>query len=100
MTDPVTAVGHETYAEILHDYLREHGEEALYRVSLLSQTLIEGGLGPEDIIALHFESLEQVTEGLSHREQLRAASDAQQFLLEVMIAYGVRFKEYLEMKLQ
>jgi signal transduction histidine kinase len=99
-TATASTIGPDAYVEILADYLQDHGEEALYRVSLLSQTLIESGLGPEDIIALHFESLEKVTQSLSHREQLRASSDAQQFLLEVMIAYGVRFKEYLELKLQ
>jgi signal transduction histidine kinase len=99
-TTSASSIGPDAYEEILGDYLREHSEEALYRVSLLSQTLIESGLGPEDIIALHFESLDRAIGNLSQREQLRASSDAQQFLLEVMIAYGVRFKEYLELRLQ
>ena len=90
----------EVYAEILAEYLRTHGEAALYRVSLLSQGFIEAGLGPEDIIALHFEALERAMKGYSLREQARASVDAHQFLLEVMIAYGVRFKEYLELKLR
>src|SRR5947209_7273520 len=84
---------------MLATYLHAHDEEALYRASLLSRTCIESGLGPEDLIALHFEALERATEGLSYREHARASADAQQFLLEVMIAYGVQFKEYLELKL-
>jgi len=56
-------------------------------------------MGPEEIIALHFESLSNITATLSYREQARAASDAHHFLLEVMIAYGVRYKEFLELKL-
>jgi two-component system, OmpR family, sensor kinase len=89
----------EDYAPLLGKYLHAHDEEALYRASLLSRTCIESGLGPEDIIALHFEGLERAMQGLSYREQARASADAHQFLLEVMIAYGVQFKDYLELKL-
>jgi signal transduction histidine kinase len=95
---PVTAP--TAYDEILADYLRTRSEAALYQVSLLSQSFIESGLGPEDIIALHFEALDRILAGYSYREQARANADAQQFLLEVMIAYGVRFKEYLQIKLE
>jgi signal transduction histidine kinase len=61
--------------------------------------VIQSGLGPEDIIALHFEIFDRLLEGRSYREQARAMSDAHQFLLEVMIAYGVRYKEFVELKL-
>jgi signal transduction histidine kinase len=90
----------EAYREILKEYLLTHSEAALYHVSILSRDLVGGGLGPEDIVALHCEALEQALEGLSYREQARGMSDAQQFLLEVMIAYGVQYKEYLELRLQ
>jgi signal transduction histidine kinase len=88
------------YEEILAEYIRTHSEESLYRVSLLSQQLIESGLGPEDIIALHFESLDRVVAGQPYRERTRVITESQQFLLEVMISYGVRFKEYLELRLR
>lgn len=87
------------YGGILGSYLRTHSEEALYQASRLSQICIESGLGPEDIIALHFEALDPLLNSLPYREQARANGDAQQFLLEVMIAYGVKYKEYLELKL-
>jgi signal transduction histidine kinase len=93
-------LGPDAYEEILREYLSTHSETALYRVSQLSQQLIESGLGPEDIIALHFESAERALQGQSLRERARAEGDAQQFLLEVMICYGVRFKEYLELRLR
>src|SRR5690242_14002750 len=93
-------LGPDAYEEILREYLTTRSETALYRVSQLSQQLIEGGLGPEDIIALHFESAERGLQGQSLRERARAEGDAQQFLLEVMICYGVRFKEYLDLRLR
>lgn len=87
------------YGGVLAAYVQTHSEEALYRASRLSQVCIEAGLGPEDIIALHFEALDPVLSTLGYRDQARAHGDAQQFLLEVMIAYGVKYKEYLELKL-
>lgn len=89
----------EDYGPTLAHYLAAHDEGALYRAGVLSQRFIESGLGPEDIIALHSESLERALDGMSYREQVRASADAHQFLLEVMIAYGVKYKEYLELKL-
>ena len=87
------------YAETLGEYLRTHSETALYRASLLSRGFIEQGLGPEEIVGVHFEALQTATAGLRFREQARAAGDAHQFLLEVMIAYGVQYREYLELRL-
>src|SRR6185295_723983 len=93
-------VGPDAYEEILATYLRTRSEEDLYRVSLLSQQFIDGGLGPEDIIALHFECFDRVLAGKTYRDRARAEGDAQQFLLEIMIAYGVHFKEYPELRLR
>jgi signal transduction histidine kinase len=89
----------DTYAAALGEYCRERSEAALYRASLVSQTFVESGLGPEDIVALHCESLDAILRDRPAREQVVANNDAHQFLLEVMIAYGVKYKEYLELRL-
>ncbi len=89
----------DAYAAALGEYCRERSEAALYRASLLSQTFVESGLGPEDIIALHCESLDAILSGKPAREQVTANNDAHQFLLEIMIAYGVKYKEFLELRL-
>jgi signal transduction histidine kinase len=90
----------DTYGQVLAEYIRTHSEDALYRASILSQTFIQRGVGPEEIIALHFEQLDKSMEGRTYREQARAIGDAHQFLLEVMIAYGVQYKEYLELRMR
>jgi signal transduction histidine kinase len=72
----------------------------LYRASLLSQQFIENGLGPEEIVALHADAVESAMAGLSYRERARASTDALQFLLEVMIAYGVQYQAYLDLRLR
>lgn len=89
----------QVYARILGDYFTTRGEDALYHASLISQTFIENGLGPEEIVALHAEAVEEATRSLSYRERARAATDGLQFLLEVMIAYGVQYRRYLDFRL-
>jgi signal transduction histidine kinase len=90
----------DEYASVLSDYVRNLGEQALYRASLLSRGLVQSGLGPEDIVALHMETLDRITGDMQPFEQVRAINNAHQFLLEVMIAYGVHYKEYLELRLE
>jgi signal transduction histidine kinase len=87
------------YGEVLTDYLHTASEEALYRASLLSTSFIEHGLGPEEIVALHSEELERVAARAPMRERARLYASSLQFLLEVMIAYGLRYKEYVDLKL-
>ncbi|MEA2642943.1 MAG: two-component system, OmpR family, phosphate regulon sensor histidine kinase PhoR [Chloroflexota bacterium] len=89
----------DDYLSVLDEYLHTHSEDALYRASLLSRELVVAGLGPEDIVALHSEALTQAAEELPPLEQIRAMNDGHQFLLEVMIGYGVHYREYLELKL-
>ncbi len=87
------------YEEVLAGYLRSRSEGALYRASLLSQLCVNENLGPEDILALHVESLDRLVAHLPLPKRIRAHSDAHQFLLEVMITYGVQYRHYLELRL-
>jgi signal transduction histidine kinase len=87
------------YTEALSEFLRTRGEAALYRASLISGAFVIQRIGPDEIIALHVEALESACRGMGQREQLLAATDALQFLLEIMIAYGVQHKEHLERRL-
>jgi signal transduction histidine kinase len=101
LTDHMLApVGVDDYADALAEFLRTRGEAALYKASLMSGGFVAQRVGPDEIIALHVEALERATDGMSQREQLLAATDALQFLLEVMIAYGVQHKEHLERRLR
>jgi len=97
MTSEVAAP--DAYRVALAEYLRSHSEAALYAASNLSQSFVERGIGPEEIVAMHFEAIELVTERASYREKARATTDGLQFLLEVMIAYGVQYQAYLGLRL-
>jgi two-component system OmpR family sensor kinase len=90
----------DVYASTLREYFRTGSEEVLYRASMLSRAFVERGLGPEEIVAIHVESLHQALTGMSYRAQAHAATDGLQFLLEVMIAYGIQYKEYLDLRVR
>jgi hypothetical protein len=90
----------QTYANAFGEYSSTHAEAALYRASLLSRDFVERGLGPEEIVALHGQAFALACEGRGDRERLRLSTDSLEFLLEVMIAYGVQHTEYLELSHQ
>ncbi len=87
------------YRQTLSDFLRVQGEEALYQASILSKEFVEQGIGPEEIVALHSECIETLLGGVSYIEQARMMGLSLQFLLEIMITYGVRYKEYLDLRM-
>lgn len=71
----------------------------MYEASLLTESFIRDGLGPDDITLMHCESVQDLLEqsdGRSNLDRLRGLGDAHQFLLELMIAYGVKYREYAE----
>ncbi len=62
---------------------------------MLSQEFAIAGLGPDEIVALHTECVQIVVKAYDPRSLVAS----QQFLLEVMIAFGVRYAEYAEFRL-
>lgn len=91
-----------SYADALLDFCRTHSEESLYHASMLSRDLIGRGLGPDEIVAMHFDAVQAVAadESFTPPERVRVLNDAHQFLLEIMIGYGAQYKEYLDLRLE
>lgn len=91
-----------SYTDALLEYCRTHSEESLYRASLLSGDLIGQGMGPDEIVAMHFDAVQSVAadELLTAPERIRVLNDAHQFLLEIMIGYGAQYKEFLDLRLE
>lgn len=92
-----------SYEAALLDYCQTHSEEALYQASEVSGRLMgEESYGPDEIVALHYDAVQAVTasERFTVGDRIRILNDAHQFLLEVMIGYGARYKEYLDLRLQ
>jgi hypothetical protein len=92
---PDPAIPLDRYGQVLADYLKSPDEQALYEASLVSQDLVHHGVGPEEIVALHMEALDQTLDGFTPLEQARCVGHAHQFLLEVMIVYGMTYREYV-----
>jgi len=76
------------YREVALAYLSERSEEVLYRASLLSKQFMKDGVGPDEIVELHFGVLDEILRGRDpgdHRETVGALSA---LLLEAMMAYA------------
>ena len=82
-----------TYREILAQYIRENDEQSLYQGQKFSYRLIEQGVSPEEVVHLHVTSLLQLYPNLE--EELRRSF---KFLLEVMIDYGMAYREHQSLK--
>ncbi|HEU5315974.1 MAG TPA: ATP-binding protein [Chloroflexota bacterium] len=95
--EPLSAAAAASYEEALREYVQSRSEAALYRASVLSRELAERRVGPDDLIALHSESMERVLDSLGPLERVRAFPDANQFLLECMISYGVHYRQFLDL---
>jgi len=89
------------YADTLLDYCNNHGEDALYRATEISSQLIAENYGPDEIVAMHYDAIQTLTSPttLSASDRIRILSDAHQFLLEIMIGYGARYKEFIDLRL-
>ncbi len=92
----------EEYSSILLEYLKSPREEPLYRASLLGRSFLEAGIGPDEITAIHCDAVQTLMSEpgeLAPLARLRAMDAAHQFLLEFMVAYGAKYKEYLDLRL-
>ena len=85
------------YKEILEAYLQHNDEEELYKTSLLSKELINNRVDPDEIIAMHFEILNQAIKNLPLEKMYRIYNNASTVLLELMMSYAVAYREYIEM---
>lgn len=85
------------YRELLRDYLESPEEIDLYNVSLLGKEFIQKGVGPEDIIEMHYKSIEKILEDVSLSDGKSAVLKSFRVLLEIMMAYGMVYKHYQDM---
>lgn len=85
------------YKKILETYLRHNDEEELYKTSLLSKELIKNRVDPDEIIAAHFETLNEIIKDLPSEKMYRSYNSASTVLLELMMSYAVAYREYIEL---
>ncbi|GIN22157.1 MAG TPA: phosphoserine phosphatase [Bacillus bacterium] len=80
------------YKDIIKKYLIDKDEKVLYQGQKLSRKLIEHHIAPEEIVSLHKAIM---MEGDNSSEQLLDSFDV---LLEVMMAYGLAYREHQSLR--
>lgn len=88
----------QKYESILSEYLLSSSENSLYEASILSSNLVYKGIGPDEIIEIHLQSLENILKNTSSLKGATIILQSFNFLLEIMVAYGLAHREYLEKK--
>ncbi|MBM7694595.1 sigma-B regulation protein RsbU (phosphoserine phosphatase) [Peribacillus deserti] len=83
----------EKYREALSNYLKEQTEQALYQGQKYSRKTIEHKISPEEIISFHKSTLMDTYEDLP--DEVLHSLD---FLLEVMMGYGIAYREHQNLK--
>ncbi len=79
----------EKYREILEKYLKEQSEQSLYQSQIFSRESLEHSVSPEDIISIHRNLMLQLDPDMS-----KEMNDSFDILLEVMIGYGLAYREH------
>ncbi|ARF18853.1 phosphoserine phosphatase [Sporosarcina ureae] len=74
---------------MLENYLHSKGEEDLYLGQQFSRSFIEKNIAPEDVISIHKTSIEELIEDMP-----ADVSVSFDFLIEMMIHYGLALKEH------
>src|SRR5690606_32841458 len=80
------------YKDIMNRYLKDQNEQSLYQAQKLSRKLIEHQIAPEEIISLHKTIM------LEHDLNRKSISDSFDILLEVMIGYGLSYREHQSLR--
>ena len=85
----------EKYREALSAFLKEQTEQALYQGQKISRKTIEYKISPEEIISMHKNFLMDTC-----NNQPEKILDSFDFLLEVMMGYGIAYREHQSLRHQ
>lgn len=77
------------YQEIICIYMQNDEEEALYKANKLCKEFVHEAIPPEDLVALHHETVREITRVLPAETALQMMDKCLAFLLEVMVTYGI-----------
>lgn len=83
----------DVYKKILSSYIESQTEEVLYQGQELSRKMLTDNISPEELISVHKKILEEVCPNVS-KDVLHSLD----FLLEVMIGYGIAYREHQNLR--
>ncbi|GAK04405.1 LOW QUALITY PROTEIN: serine phosphatase RsbU, regulator of sigma subunit [Geomicrobium sp. JCM 19037] len=78
-----------SYKKILFNFLHKKNEQSLYDAQQFSKKVLEENVSPEEIVSIHLEVIQELYPDLPEETQ-----ESFQFLLEVMIGYGMAYREH------
>ncbi|WP_096201990.1 PP2C family protein-serine/threonine phosphatase [Bacillus sp. FJAT-45350] len=81
------------YRHILESFLSVKSEKGLYEAQQMTRRLLESQISPEEIVSIHYSTLEKV-----YPDMPPEVHDSFEFLLEVMIGYGLAYQEHLTLR--
>jgi signal transduction histidine kinase len=81
------------YSQVLRNYLAQPQEVDLMRAYDLGKQLQNNQISPDEIIGMHLEVVEHLSEDLSDEERLKEVLQSFNVLLEMMIAYGIAYAD-------
>ncbi|WP_096438483.1 PP2C family protein-serine/threonine phosphatase [Alteribacter populi] len=84
---------YQLYKDMLDNYLQSKSEHALYAAQQFSKKMMENDMSPEEMVSLHMSVFQEMVPELPEE-----VVDSFDLLLEVMIGYGLAYREHLSLK--
>lgn len=84
---------YQLYKDMLTSYLEDKSEHALYHAQQFSKQMMEQDMSPEETVSLHLSVFQDLSDDLPE-----AVTDSFDLLLEVMIGYGLAYREHQSLR--
>ncbi|MBI4715359.1 MAG: hypothetical protein HY760_05415, partial [Nitrospirae bacterium] len=86
----------DQYTKILKEYLKESTEQNLFSAYGFSRGCVEREIGPEEVLGIHMEAIDRLMK--THPLPPSHLVISHNLLLEAMMAYGIFYRESLELQ--
>ncbi|TMW70181.1 PP2C family protein-serine/threonine phosphatase [Alteribacter natronophilus] len=84
---------YQLYKDMLDNYLQSKSEHALYAAQQFSKEMMEKDMSPEEMVSLHMSVFQEMVPDLPEE-----VVDSFDLLLEVMIGYGLAYREHQSLR--
>lgn len=84
---------YQLYKDMLTSYLEDKSEHALYHAQQFSKQMMEQDMSPEETVSLHLSVFQDLSDDLPEE-----VIDSFDLLLEVMIGYGLAYREHQSLR--
>ena len=84
---------YQMYKEMLTSYLENKNEQALYHAQQFSKEMMEKDMSPEETVSLHLSVFQELASDLPED-----VVDSFDLLLEVMVGYGLAYREHQSLR--